>query len=191
MLVQFKDWATSKKLTEHKSSYAEVTSLLTLANSRLTDCETMLKSGVSADTCFANVFEAALPCAKAVLAASGYRIGQDAQGGHHLLLEALTFTVDTRSRVVSKLQSARKQRQQITYDSVANLDPQIVRQLLTLVKELRRSAEAWLTKNHAELMTPPKPKAAAPAAPIAAPAASAVPPAAAPPAPAKPKSDTK
>jgi hypothetical protein len=87
----------------------------------------MLKSGVSADTCFANVFEAALPCAKAVLAASGYRIGLDAQGGHHLLLEALTFTVDTRSRVVSKFESARKQRQQITYDSVANLDPKIQR----------------------------------------------------------------
>lgn len=189
--MQFKDWATSKKLTEHKSSYAEVTSLLTLADRRLTDCETMLRSGVSADTCFANVFEAALPCAKAVLAASGYRIGQEAQGGHHLLLDALTFTIDTRSRVVAKLQSARKRRQQITYDSVANLDPGTVQELLTLVKELRRAAETWLTKNHADLMTPPKPKAAAPAPSIAAPAASAVPPAAARPAPAKPKSNTK
>jgi uncharacterized protein (UPF0332 family) len=177
MQVKFKDWATSKKLTEHQSSYAEVTDLLTLADNRLNDCEKMLKSGVSADTCFANAFEAALPCAKAVLAASGYRIGQEAQGGHHLLLEALTFTVDTRSRVVSRLQSARKQRQQITYDSVANLDQKTVEGLLALVKDLRRAAEAWLKQNHRDLMTPPKPKAVAPAA--------------APSTPAKAKSDTK
>jgi uncharacterized protein (UPF0332 family) len=187
--VQFKDWATSKKLTEHTSSYAELTDLLTLADNRLNDCEKMLKAGVSADTCFGNVYEAALPCAKAILAASGYRIGQDVEGGHNLLFQALSFTVDTKGHAVSKLQAARKQRQQITYTSVANLDQKTVEELLRLVEELRRAAEAWLKKNHADLMTPPKPKATAPAAPV--PAAPSVAPAAPSGPAAKPKSNTK
>jgi uncharacterized protein (UPF0332 family) len=172
--MQFKDWATSKKLTKHTSSHTELTDLLTLADNRLSDCEKMLKSGVSPDTCFANVYEAALPCAKAILAASGYRTDQGAEGGHDLLFQALSFTVDTKDRAVSKLQTARKRRQQIIYTSVANLDQETVEKLLELVKELRRAAEVWLKTNHADLMTPPKPKAT-PAAPVSA-APSAAPP---------------
>jgi uncharacterized protein (UPF0332 family) len=154
--MQFKDWAISKNLTPHQSSYAEISELLKLADNNLADCDKMLKSDISADSCHRNVYEAALPSAKAVLAASGYRVAQGADGGHDLLFQALSFTVDIRGRAVQKLQVARQQRKQVTYDSVANLDKKAVGELLGLVKSLRKAAELWITKNHPALMKPPQ-----------------------------------
>jgi hypothetical protein len=162
--VTFKDWATSKKLTEHTTSFEEISALLNLADTRIKDCKLMLGAGISTNTFYANVYESTLPCAKAVLAASGYRIGKDAEGGHHLLFQALTFTIDKGDRYVTKLQAARKQRQQITYESVADFTPDKANEFFEIVLKMRKEVEDWIKNNHPHLLIPPKPKSAKPAA---------------------------
>lgn len=160
--MTFKDWATSKKLTEHTTSLEEILALLELADARIKDCTLMLGAGISTDTFYANAYESSLPCAKAVLAASGYRIGKDAEGGHQLLFQALTFTIDKGDRYVAKLQAARKQRQQITYESVADLTQKQADEFFQIVLRIRREAEDWIRRNHPHLLTRPTPKSATP-----------------------------
>ena len=154
--MTFKDWATSKNLTEHMTSFEEILALLKLADRRMADCKLMPGAGISPDTFYANAYESTLPCAKAVLAASGYRIGKEAERGHHLLFQALTFTIDKRDRYVTKLQAARLQRQQITYEAVADFTPEEADEFFQIVLKMRGEVEEWIKKNHPQLLTPPK-----------------------------------
>jgi hypothetical protein len=152
-MITAKDWASQKKLQEEKSSPEEIRELLALADEMLNDCDIVSKTeSLSADHYQRGVYEAALPCAKAVMRASGYRVGKGAEGGHDLLFAFLGLTVDPRDKFGSTLQAARLTRQQTTYNAKGNFDKPEVDKLLKLVHALRAEVEKWIQQNHSDLL---------------------------------------
>jgi hypothetical protein len=152
-MITAKDWAVQKKLLEEKSSPEEIQELLALADEMLSDCDIVARTGeLSADHYHRNVYEASLPCAKAIMRAAGYRTGKGAEGGHDLLFAYLNFTIDKKGdKYISVLQAARLTRQQTTYNAKGNLDKKDVDKLLALVHSLRTHVEKWLRENHSHL----------------------------------------
>lgn len=152
-MITGKDWAAQKKLIEEKSSPEEIQELFALADEMLNDCDVVARTGeLSADHYHRNVYEASLPCAKAVMRADGYRTGKGVEGGHELLFAYLNFTIDKKGdKYISVLQAARLTRQQTTYTAIGNLDRKDVDKLLALVHSLRTHTEKWTRESHPEL----------------------------------------
>jgi len=149
--VTLKDWAIKYNLKEEKPSREEIADLLKLVDQKLEDCRIVAETSVSADHYHTTVYEAALPCAAAPLRAEGYRIPSASNGGHSLLFQALTFTVDKKLKYSDPLQEARKLRNQTVYTSIVSLNKPDISKLLTTVRELRGDVEKWLRKEHPEL----------------------------------------
>jgi hypothetical protein len=152
MLVTLKDWAAKHNLDEEKTSREEIADLLRLADQKIKDCEIISGVLVSLDTYHSAVYAVSLPLAMAPLRAEGYRPPKASDGGHSLLFQALTLTVDKKLKYSSTLQEARKIRNQTTYTSVGSHNKLDIDKLLATVRELRADVEKWLRREHPELM---------------------------------------
>jgi hypothetical protein len=150
--MQFKDWAAKKELEELETSPEEIAELLRLADQNLLDCEFLSTAPISNDLYHSCVYRAALPLAKVSLRAEGYRVPASAEKGHVILLDALTFTVDKRSKYKTQLQVARLVRNQATYTSATTHQRSDIDNLLKTVRELRVDIETWLRREHPELI---------------------------------------
>ena len=71
------DWLARKWVTKHQATREEIAELLALADRDLQQCQAQ---GLNADWRLAIAYNAALQCATAALAASGYRATREA---HH------------------------------------------------------------------------------------------------------------
>jgi hypothetical protein len=150
--VTLKDWAAKYNLKEEKTSREEISELLRLADQKLEDCRILADEPVSADKYHSSVYEASLPIAAIPLRAEGYRVPAASDGGHSLLFQALTLTVDTKLKYLSPLQEARKTRNLTTYTAVGSHNKADIDKLLVTVRELRAAVESWLSKKHPELV---------------------------------------
>ena len=148
--MKLKDWAVKKNLKEEETSNEEIAELLRLADQNLQDCEILSTTAISHDLYHSCVYRAALPLAKASLRAEGYRVSTAAEKGHIILLDALAFTVDKRSKYKTELHEARQVRNQTTYTSVTTDEKSDIDRLLRTVRELRVDVEKWLHKEHPE-----------------------------------------
>lgn len=150
--MTLKDWATKYSLKEEKTSPQEIAELLKLADQKLDDCRILSGAGVSMDHYHSSVYEASLPCATAALRAEGYRVPTASDGGHSLLFQALTFTVDKKSKYLNVLQEARKTRNQTTYSFVGSHKKTDIDSLFATIRELRTDVEKWIRKEHSDLI---------------------------------------
>src|SRR6185437_4789882 len=116
----------------------------------IADCVTISATAVSPDTYHEIVYMAALPCCSAVLRASGYRTHSDVKGGHDILIQCLSFTLDLKLEYVKALQAARIERRKTAYDSVSGMDKNTVDALLKKVRGLRAAVEKWIRDKHPE-----------------------------------------
>ena len=151
--MTLKDWAAKHNLAEEKPSREELGELLKLADEKIKDCEVISGAAVSLDTYHSNVYAISLPLATAPLRAEGYRTPKASDGGHSLLFQALTLTVDMKQKYSSPLQEARKTRNQTAYSSsVGSHNKPDIDKFFATVRELRADVEKWLRKEHPELM---------------------------------------
>src|SRR5580692_11573431 len=105
------DWARSSWLVDHKTSSQEIQGLLGLADRDLRDCAA---KGLSDDWRLAIAYNAALQCATAALAASGYRAARDSH--HFRIIQSLSLTLGAESKVVDQLDAFRKKRNVSDYE---------------------------------------------------------------------------
>ncbi|HUT60183.1 MAG TPA: hypothetical protein VNA25_20240 [Phycisphaerae bacterium] len=141
-------WQADGLLKPHRTSRQEIAELLEAADQDLADCET---PGLSAMWRLNIAYNAALRCATAALAASGYR---PAQGeSHHLrTIQSLAHTVGLDAVTVRQLDGFRKKRNVSAYDRIGMVSDLEAAEMAALAKTLRVNVERWLRKHHPDLM---------------------------------------
>src|SRR2546422_3442555 len=100
MSVSLNAWVKNGWLVAHKTSPQEIKDLLGVADRDLRDCAT---KGLSDDWRLAIAYNAALQCATAALAASGYRASREAR--HYRVLQSLGHTISAEKSLLAKLEA--------------------------------------------------------------------------------------
>jgi hypothetical protein len=76
-----------------------------------------------------------------------------AQPGHHeKTIDSLRFTIEPRAELIDKLQSFRRKRGTIMYDSVGTASDTEAAQMLKYAKELHDALRKRLKEKHRELL---------------------------------------
>lgn len=148
----FKDWAVKKNFEEEETTVEEIRDLLKLADEKIKDYEIVSKTEASKDLLHSTIYSAAIPCATAVVRASGYRISKRADGGHELLFQSLSFTLDPHDKLGRALQEARLLRNRTAYEATADIKPDEIEKLVDVVRKLRVELQKWLEKHDPKLL---------------------------------------
>ena len=133
------EWLKNGWLIEHRTSRQEIWHLLRLADRDLVDCR---NSTLSVDWRFNIAYNAALQCAKAALAAAGFRAAKDAH--HYRVIQSLKFTLGTEDRIIQKLDAFRKKRNISEYNHAGAITAIELDEMIVLAGNLRKSVEAWI-----------------------------------------------
>jgi hypothetical protein len=145
--MSLSEWLENGWLLEHKPSRLETSHLLDLVDRDLADCR---KSALSKDWRFNIAYNAALQCAKAALAAAGYRA---VKGVHHYrVILSLEYTVGLDEKTVNALDAFRKKRNTSEYNHAGAITDKEISEITTLAEHLRGRIEGWLLSEHPELM---------------------------------------
>jgi len=144
--VSLSDWARSGWLVEHRTSPQEIADLLGVADRDLRDCA---RPGLSEDWQLAIAYNAALQCAAAALAVSGYRASRDAH--HYRVIQSLVHTIGMEPHLVRQLDAFRKKRNVGDYERAGLISETEAREMLALAQTLRKRVEDWLRQNHTHL----------------------------------------
>lgn len=137
--MSLSEWLKNGWLTEHKTSRQEIKHLLRLVDRDLVDCR---NSTLSADWRFNIAYNAALQCAKAALAAAGYRAAKDAH--HFRVIQSLKFTLKTDDKIIQTLDAFRKKRNVSEYNHAGTVTAVELDEISVLAGNLRKSVEAWI-----------------------------------------------
>jgi hypothetical protein len=141
------DWLKNGWLIEHQTSRQEIQHLFRLADRDLVDCRNL---ALSADWQFNIAYNAALQCAKAALAAAGFRAAKDAH--HYRVIQSLKFTLRTEDRIIQKLDAFRKKRNISEYDHAGAITAIELDEMIVLAGNLRKSVEAWIVAEFPSLI---------------------------------------
>jgi len=140
------EWLKNGWLIEHETSRQEIRHLLRLADRDLTDCR---NSTLSADWRFNIAYNAALQCAKAALAAAGFRPTKD--GHHYRVIQSLKFTVRSGDKIIRKLDAFRKKRNISEYNHAGGITAIELDEMIVLAGNLRKSVENWIVAEFPDL----------------------------------------
>ncbi len=146
--MSLSDWLKISWLIEHKTSAGEISRYFALAERDLKDCQNI---ELSQDRRFLIAYQAALHCATAALAASGYRA---ARGDHHYRpIQSLEFTIESDRKIIDKLDFFRKKRNTSEYDFAGAVSETELEEMIQLAHELKEAVIIWLKENHPELLS--------------------------------------
>lgn len=135
-------------LKKEETSPKEIADLLSVVDRDLLQATI---ASVSPDWRLSMAFNAALQCALAALRSEGYRL--PAVPGHHeKAIITLKYTIEPKGKLIDKLQSFRKKRSNVTYDSAGSTSETEVAELISLATELRDDLKKWLEENHPDLI---------------------------------------
>ncbi|HUY33539.1 MAG TPA: hypothetical protein VMV69_12390 [Pirellulales bacterium] len=145
--MSLSDWARNGWLVEHKTSPQEIKDLLGVVVRDLRDCAA---KGLSDDWRLAIAYNAALHCATAALAASGYRASRDAH--HFRVIQSLSLTLGVDNTLIKQLDAFRKKRNVSDYERAGAVSTAEVEEIAKLAGALRKRLEDWLRQNHPGLL---------------------------------------
>ena len=140
------EWLKNGWLIEHRTSRQEIKHLLRLVDRDLVDCR---NSTLSADWRFNIAYSAALQCAKAALAAAGFRAAKDAH--HYRVIQSLKFTLKTEDKIIQTLDAFRKKRNVSEYNHAGAVTAIELDEISVLAGNLRKSVEAWIVAEYPRL----------------------------------------
>ena len=146
-LISLADWLKNGWLIDHQTSRQEIQHLFRLADRDLADCRNLT---LSADWQFNIAYNVALQCAKAALAAAGFRAAKDAH--HYRVIQSLKFTLGTEDRIIQKLDAFRKKRNISEYDHAGAITAVELNEMIVLAGNLRKSVEAWIVAEFPSLV---------------------------------------
>ena len=145
--MTLRDWLRNGWLTEHRTSCEEIGDLLAAADRDLADCRAV---GLSADWRLSIAHNAALLCATAALAASGFRAARD--GHHYRIIQSLALTVKLEPTMVNELDRFRKKRNLSDYERSGVVSDREAEEMVQLATDLRHVVASWLRENHPSLL---------------------------------------
>ena len=132
-------WLKNGWLIEHRTSKKEITDLFRIVDRDLEDCEVIK---LTPDWRFNIAYNAALQCAKAALAASGYRPTRESH--HYRLIHSLTYTIQADEKMVIQFDMFRKKRNISDYMRAGEVSDQEVKEMIALAKRLRTRVGEWI-----------------------------------------------
>ena len=138
--MSLSEWLKNGWLIEHRSSREEIRHLFQLVDRDLKDCR---NPELSLDWRFNIAYNAALQCAKAALAASGYRAGKDSH--HHRVIQSLKLTIKADSGTVLRLDAFRKKRNVSEYNHAGRVTETELKEMIALAVGLRKSVEEGIS----------------------------------------------
>ena len=141
-------WEKNGWLVEHKTSPQEIKDLLGVADRDLHDCST---KGLSDDWRLAIAYNAALQCATAALAASGFRASREAH--HFRIIQSLAFTLNVDAKQVGVLDAFRKKRNTCDYERAGVASAAEANEIASIARALRKELMDWLSVNHPDLLS--------------------------------------
>jgi uncharacterized protein (UPF0332 family) len=145
--MSLRDWSDIGWLQEHKATNKEIRKLLDVASRDIADCEGRLFSD---DNRFSISYMAALACAKAALAASGYRV--TTASGHYRTIQSLSLTISLDKPEIERFDSYRKKRNESEYVESGLIAESEAAEILEFAKQLQVVVTAWLYANYPRMM---------------------------------------
>jgi len=130
--LSLKEWLKNGWLIEHQTTQREIDDLFRIVDRDLKDCEV---TRLSPDWRFNIAYNAALQCAKAALATSGYRPTRESH--HYRLIYSLTYTIKADDKLVIQFDMFRKKRNISDYLRAGEVSDQEVIEMIALAKKLR------------------------------------------------------
>lgn len=143
------DWSRNGWLVKHKTSPAEISDLLAIADRDLADCRV---PGLSAEWKLNIAYNAALQAATAALAECGYRASRDAH--HYRVIQSLALTIGADSSLVRKFDAFRKKRNIGGYERVGMVSDQEAAEMIALAELIRQEVMNWLGSRHPDFLKP-------------------------------------
>lgn len=146
MQTNWENWLNEKWVVPHRPSAGEIADLLHIADRDLE------KTGIielGPDWRLSIAHNAAIQTAKAALAATGFRARTEGQ--HYLVLQSLSFTLETEPAIIDLLDKFRKKRNISDYERVGMVSEQEAEEMIALAKQLRNDVELWLRNRFPEL----------------------------------------
>ena len=137
------EWLKNGWLIEHRTSRQEIEHLFRLVDRDITDCR---NQSLSPDWRFNIAYNAALQCAKAALAAAGFRAAKDAH--HYRVIQSLKFTLKTEDKIIQTLDAFRKKRNVSEYNHAGAVTAIELDEISVLAGNLRKSVEAWIVAEY-------------------------------------------
>ncbi len=137
--MSLSEWVKNGWLIEHRTSRQEIEHLFRLVDRDLKDCR---NQDLSLDWRFNIAYNAALQCAKAALAAAGFRAVKEAH--HYRVIQSLRFTLKTEDKHIRTFDAFRKKRNISEYNHAGSISKAELSEMIALAENLRRSAEAWI-----------------------------------------------
>jgi hypothetical protein len=141
------EWLANDWLIEHRTSRQEIGHLLRLVDRDLTDCR---NPGLSPDWRFNIAYNAALQCAKAALAAAGFRASKEAH--HYRVIQSLKYTLKIEDKRILTLDIFRKKRNVSEYNHAGSITAKELREITDFAEALRNTTEVWIASEYPELI---------------------------------------
>jgi hypothetical protein len=146
--MSLQSWQPEGWLRPHRVGPGEVTAILALADR---DLEQSQIPGLSADWQLGTAYNAALQCARAALAACGYRVRRR-PGQHYWTIRSLEFTIGLDAATVDVLDGFRRKRHAAEYERPGCVSVGEANQMLAMARTLRADVQAWLAAHHPALL---------------------------------------
>lgn len=137
-------------LTRHQSSPEEIRNLLGVADTKLSDCKKTRE--LSADSRLLLAHNAIMASATAVLAAAGYRAARGGGGEHYQTIQALEFTIDPKRKLIQRIDTLRKKRNQSAYEVSGSVSDMEAEHGFALALQVRGEVEKWIKTHHPKLL---------------------------------------
>ena len=138
---------TIGELERHNATARETAELLGLADQKLADCSA---AGLSADSTVSVAHFAVIACARAALAACGYRASS--RSHHETSIQSLQFTIGASQSQLSFFIAMMRKRHVGSYSRAGEVaEPEAV-EMVRRTRELRQMVEDWLRANYPDLL---------------------------------------
>jgi hypothetical protein len=146
--MSLEKWVEHGWLKREATSPDEIKGLLSIVDRGLEDSKV---AAISTDLRFIAAFNSALTAATIALRANGYRTST--QAGHHVkTIDSLELTIPEGHRFVQKLKVLNNKRNKSSYDVAGAVSDQDLRSVMQVAAELQADLQAWLRKEHPELL---------------------------------------
>jgi uncharacterized protein (UPF0332 family) len=139
MKMSLNEWLKNGWLIEHETSEQEIEDLFRVVDRDLKDCEV---TRLSPDWRFNIAYNAALQCAKAVLAVAGFRPSRESH--HYRLIHSLAYTIQADDKSIIQFDMFRKKRNISDYLRAGEVSDQEVTEMIALAKKLRDRVKKWI-----------------------------------------------
>jgi len=148
-MMSLKQWLDNSWIQKVGPSHAGVENLLEIARRQIADGSLQ---GMSPDGTFDHAYDAVRSLCELALHASGYRVTKG-QNPHEHAIDSIRFTVGPEwSDLAAYFDICRRKRHKSVYERSGMVQQSDADELLAAAKKLLSGVEAWLRKEHSDLL---------------------------------------